>query len=238
MQKLKIILGISLAVVLHACNGQISQVVNLSVEEFENIIEEGGVILDVRTPQEVVQGHIPNASTINFYDADFAQKTQLIQKDKAVYVYCRSGGRSSKAAEMLVKQGQAKVYNLVGGYGAWSSADKPVALPSNKVDEKIKSLSIGEFQEVLSNNLVLANFHTQWCVPCKKMAPIVDKVEGETTAAKILRIDMDASPGLVKEFQILAAPTFVLFKEGKEKWRKSGVLTEEMLREVIQNHVQ
>lgn len=239
MNTLKMILGLSLAVTLYACNGQTSQVVNLSVDEFEKIIEEGGVILDVRTPQEVVQGHIPNASTINFYDADFAQKTQLIQKDKAVYVYCRSGGRSSKAADMLVKQGQAKVYNLLGGYGAWRSADKPVALPSNKVDENIKSLSVAEFQEVLSaNDVVLANFHTQWCVPCKKMAPIVDKVEREIEGAKILRIDMDASLGLAKEFQILAVPTFVLFKAGKEKWRKSGVLTEEALREVIQKHVQ
>lgn len=240
MNKLKIILGVGLTVVLYACNGQSLQVENLSVDAFEEIIKEGGVILDVRTPQEVSKGHIPNASTINFYDADFAQKAQLIQKDKAVYVYCRSGGRSAKAARILSQQGQAKVYNLLGGFGAWQSAGNKIETPSNIKDEHIQSLSVADFQEVLTaNGLVLADFHTQWCVPCRKMVPIIDNLERSfSEKAKILRIDMDASSELAKEFQILAVPTFVLFKDGKEKWRKSGVLSEEALREVILKHVQ
>jgi len=58
----------------------------------------------VRTPDEVADGYIKNASTINLYDDDFIAKINLIQKDKQIYVYCKSGGRSSKATELMKKK--------------------------------------------------------------------------------------------------------------------------------------
>ena len=75
-------------------------------------------LVDVRTPGEYTQGHIENAININVYDKAFATKTAALDKTKPVYVYCRSGARSMKAAGMLKSNG-FNVVNLNGGIGGW-----------------------------------------------------------------------------------------------------------------------
>jgi rhodanese-related sulfurtransferase len=75
-------------------------------------------LVDVRTPGEYTQGHIENAININVYAKDFAVKTNSLDKSKPVYVYCRSGARSMKAANNLKSRGY-NVVNLNGGIGGW-----------------------------------------------------------------------------------------------------------------------
>jgi rhodanese-related sulfurtransferase len=76
-------------------------------------------LLDVRTAPEVAEGHLPNAVNIDIYGSDFMAKIQEIPKDREILVYCTVGARSQQAAEILAKQGFAKVYNLDGGIVAW-----------------------------------------------------------------------------------------------------------------------
>ena len=239
MKKMKLSIGVLFLSVFLACNGQ-SVVINTEANEFKTLIQEGGVLLDVRTHQEVAKGHIPNASIIDFYDIDFERKIALIQKDKAVYVYCKSGGRSAKAAEMLLALGQKKVYNLSGGFMAWENQGHPVREFEAQFDENIHSLSIAEFQSVLTNNeTVLVDFHTQWCVPCKKMAPIIDELEVElANSVKVLRIDMDVSKKLAKNFEVISVPTFILFDTGVVQWRHSGIIEKEEIKTVLYKHGQ
>lgn len=75
-------------------------------------------LVDVRTPKEFTQGHIKNAKNINVFDNDFMEKMSKFDKKQAVYVYCRSGGRSMKAAKMLKSKG-FQVVNLNGGFMGW-----------------------------------------------------------------------------------------------------------------------
>jgi rhodanese-related sulfurtransferase len=75
-------------------------------------------LIDVRTPGEYTQGHIENAININIYAKDFVTKTNSLDKSKPVYVYCRSGARSMKAANNLKSRGY-NVVNLNGGIGGW-----------------------------------------------------------------------------------------------------------------------
>jgi rhodanese-related sulfurtransferase len=75
-------------------------------------------LIDVRTPKEFKDGHIPKAKNINIYDADFMKQTNVLDKSKPVYVYCRSGVRSMKAAKKLKNAGY-KVYNLNDGIKGW-----------------------------------------------------------------------------------------------------------------------
>lgn len=75
-------------------------------------------LVDVRTPGEYAQGHIENAININVYDGAFGTKSAKLDKSKPVYVYCRSGARSMKAAGKLKSQG-FNVVNLNGGIGSW-----------------------------------------------------------------------------------------------------------------------
>lgn len=75
-------------------------------------------LVDVRTPGEYKQGHIENATNINVFDKNFLEQMAKYKKDQPVYVYCRSGGRSMKAANMLKAKGY-QVVNLNGGFNGW-----------------------------------------------------------------------------------------------------------------------
>ena len=94
---------------------------NVDTKTFQELIAKNpeGVVLDVRTPEEVANGHLANASTINFYDEDFQKKVSMIRKDQPVLVYCAAGSRSAKAAEQMSQMGFTKIYNLQGGYNGW-----------------------------------------------------------------------------------------------------------------------
>ncbi|MFM7218416.1 MAG: rhodanese-like domain-containing protein [Bacteroidota bacterium] len=71
---------------------------NLAPDEFQKGYQSGNsILLDVRTPEEVAAGSIPGASTIDFYDPEFEQRINLMDKSKSIYVYCHAGGRSAKA---------------------------------------------------------------------------------------------------------------------------------------------
>lgn len=77
-------------------------------------------LVDVRTPREFDNGHIENAINIDFYDGgNFIKSFEKLDKDKPVYLYCRSGARSMKAANRLADVGFSKIYDLQGGYMAW-----------------------------------------------------------------------------------------------------------------------
>ena len=137
----------------------------------------------------------------------------MIQAEKEVYVYCFSGGRSGAAAEFLLEKGHPKVYNLIGGTRAWIEAGMPLTKPTGEVDQHIQSFTLDAFNEVInSNEKVLVDFHTTWCVLCKQMAPLVDKLEKEyEDQVKILRVDLDKNKEIAKHFNIRAVPTFIFF---------------------------
>jgi len=78
------------------------------------------VILDVRTPEETAEGIIPGAIIIDIHDPEFDQKVRILNKTKPYLVYCRKGGRSSSASDKMKEAGFKEVYNLDGGYTAWS----------------------------------------------------------------------------------------------------------------------
>lgn len=79
---------------------------------------DDAVLLDVRTPEEFNGGHIEQARNIDFLGDNFETQVQDIAKDKKIYVYCKMGGRSAKAAEKLTALGYT-VIDLQGGYDAW-----------------------------------------------------------------------------------------------------------------------
>jgi rhodanese-related sulfurtransferase len=82
--------------------------------------EKQVVILDVRSAPEFREGHLAGAMNLNVMDTSFAERIQRLDKDKAYYVYCRSGGRSAQACSILAGNGFSRVYNLAGGVTGWS----------------------------------------------------------------------------------------------------------------------
>jgi rhodanese-related sulfurtransferase len=93
---------------------------DLTAQEFKKGIDGGNILLlDVRTPGEFAGGSIAGAINIDYTAADFSQQIDGLSKDKPVYLFCQSGGRSGKALKVFTDKGFPEVYNLIGGYGAW-----------------------------------------------------------------------------------------------------------------------
>jgi rhodanese-related sulfurtransferase len=86
-------------------------------EKIENSIAVQ--LVDVRTPAEYSAGHIDQALNIDYNAPTFEQRIQTLDKTKPVYIYCQSGGRSSRAAKVMQSLGFQEIYDLQGGYLAW-----------------------------------------------------------------------------------------------------------------------
>lgn len=93
----------------------------LDKNAFKAAIQQKKVqLVDVRTPREYKGGHIGKAINIDLYQGgSFKQAIEKLDKNKPVYLYCRSGSRSKKAAQKILDLGFDKVYDLEGGYMHW-----------------------------------------------------------------------------------------------------------------------
>lgn len=101
---------------------------NIGVEDFDKKLKvtPGAQLIDVRTPEEFMDGHLESAKNLNFYDDLFAKNLESLDKNSPVFVYCKSGGRSSNAMNLMKEKGFSEVYNLQGGITAWGNASKNI----------------------------------------------------------------------------------------------------------------
>lgn len=101
---------------------------DIGVAEFaEGAYQENVLLLDVRTDGEFAAGHLTGATQINYSASNFEAKVKELDRDTPVYVYCRSGNRSGRAARIMKGLGFKEVYNLAGGILAWQRKGKPIA---------------------------------------------------------------------------------------------------------------
>jgi rhodanese-related sulfurtransferase len=112
--------------ILFACSND-EKFKSVCAEEFASVISDTTVqILDVRTPDEFAEGHITGSRNIDVLDKDFElDALEVLDKDRAVALYCRSGRRSKKAAEILTTNGY-QVVELSTRYNGWVEAGREV----------------------------------------------------------------------------------------------------------------
>lgn len=89
---------------------------------------------------------------------------------------------------------------------------------------------------IQSEKPVLVDFFATWCGPCKMLSPILREVKdslGDTVS--IIKIDVDKNQQISSKYQVRGVPTMILFQNGKQLWRQSGVLTkEEIIKTIIE----
>lgn len=97
---------------------------------------------------------------------------------------------------------------------------------------------MSSFSEIINQSKpVLIDFYAEWCGPCKTMAPILKQVKdnlGERVS--IIKIDVDKNQSLAAKYQVRGVPTLMLFKNGKQLWRQSGVIQKDEIISVITNN--
>lgn len=89
-------------------------IVKADAKAFKKIQKGKAYLVDVRTPEEFAGGHLQHATNINYNSPDFKSQISKLDKSKPVYLYCRSGNRSGKAADSLKALGFTTFYNIGG----------------------------------------------------------------------------------------------------------------------------
>src|SRR5690625_1254131 len=227
MKSLKIGWVICLSVYCLSGEAQIQQI---DANIFEQRLSGDVQLLDVRTPEEFNQGHLKDAMLADWKEKEeFERRVEAIDKDKPVLVYCLSGGRSLQAAEYLNNKG-FEVIELKGGINAWKQADKAI-----QGAEKVAEISEDSYVAMLqSAEYVLINFGASWCPPCRKMEPVLEALQQEHTELSIIDIDAATQTAVMKSHEIVEMPTYILYKNGNEIWRTSGVTELRKFTEALQ----
>lgn len=197
---------------------------------FEKGMGQPGVqLLDVRTAKEFNTGHLPDALQADFTKKnEFFERIKYVDRSKPVYVYCLSGGRSSAAAKWMRENGYTKVVEMDGGVIAWKQAGK--ALTGGNAGPQ---LSITDFERSVSGEQwVLVDVGATWCPPCRKMEPVVKEIVKEKKL-KLVNVDAGKDTDVMNSINAKVPPTFVLYKNGKEVWRKEGIVTADEFRSAI-----
>lgn len=229
MKNLKSIIATAIIILSISCSNS-QNFKSVDVTAFKSTLEKtnNAQLIDVRTAEEYAGGHIDNAKNIDWNGNDFDTQVASLDKTKPVLVYCLSGGRSKKAAAKLNELGFKEVIELNGGYLAWEKANpKTNAVWSGMTQEEYAKL-------LTSDKTVVIDFYAEWCAPCKKMAPYLEKMNTELAGKVIIhRIDADKNKSLFNALGYQGLPVLLVYKNGKETFKKNEFVSAEELRKAL-----
>ncbi|MEI6264438.1 MAG: rhodanese-like domain-containing protein [Sphingobacteriia bacterium] len=230
--KLSTLFFVSIFAVACSSNNSNSQTGVLSTAVFQQKLSLPKIqVLDVRTAEEYQAGHIKNALQANWLDkAQFADRIQYLDKTIPVLVYCASGVRSGQAMKAMSQEGFKEVYNMEGGMSAWKVEGKPFEAAAATAE-----MTVNAFQAKLSEaSIALVDIGAEWCPPCKKMEPVLAQLQKELgNKYALIKVDGGNDITVMKYLQFQALPTFIVFKNGKETWRKQGLVSLDELKKAI-----
>jgi len=87
---------------------------------------QGQILIDIRTPKEFAEGHLEGAVNINYFDKSFLEQISKFDKSKPIFLYCRSGSRSSSARKKIANKGFVEVNDLQGGIMNWAKNNQQI----------------------------------------------------------------------------------------------------------------
>jgi len=109
----------------------VQQIEDISAQDAWKLVQDNRenpdfIVLDVRTPEEYSEGHVEGAINVNYNAPNFSDVMDIVYKDKAYLVYCRSGKRSGGALAIMEEKGFLEIYHMNGGILEWTAEDLPL----------------------------------------------------------------------------------------------------------------
>jgi rhodanese-related sulfurtransferase len=208
------LLGLLISVV----SGASAQQVDVPVFQ-QAIQKKDAQVFDVRTVGEFNTGHLHHALQADYTKKqEFTERVQYLDKEQAIYIYCLSGGRSAAAANWLRENGFREVIELKGGINAWKQAGLPVEGVAD-----VQQMSVDTFHMAIASGDVLVDVGAEWCPPCRKMEPVIQAYLKENATVHLLKVDGGRDRQVMQAINATSLPTFILYRDGREVWRKQGV---------------
>lgn len=222
-----------LMIVASSCDSNAQQKLSIAVTEFETKLQSGTYqVLDVRTAGEYKSGHLKNALQADWLNKQqFEERTRYLDKQKPLLVYCASGVRSEQAAKWLLNKGFTEVVNLKGGTSAWQLEGKQL-----EGETAVAQMAVNSFQQKINvQGFVLVDVGAEWCPPCKKMEPVLAQLQQNMNGKyQFVKVDGGIDIDVMKTIKASVLPTFIIYKDGKEIWRKEGIVDLETLQSKLQ----
>lgn len=204
MHRTVLMLSLISAFALVSCKGY----KDLEASAFQQMLagDPSAQLVDVRTPEEFAEGHLPGAANIDWQADDFREKAaESLDKGRPVMVYCRSGKRSAAAAARLDGMG-FRTYNLLGGYLKWTEEGRETEVSGNEEPEDLDvlygadllkpgtaapdfTLSDLSGKEVrlsgLRGKTVVLDFWATWCPDCRAEIPALKAMYAAADPSKV-----------------------------------------------------
>lgn len=98
------------------------------------------------------------------------------------------------------------------------------------IDEK-------DFESEISSGVVLVDFFASWCAPCRAMGSILEQIDGQIEGAKIIKVDVDQSGNVARQFGIMSIPTLIIFKDGEIQEKHIGLWQKTDCEEAIKKYL-
>lgn len=103
------------------------------------------------------------------------------------------------------------------------------------VNEYIRELNDENFEKAITSGLTLVDFFTDWCGPCRMLAPIFEEVaEQMHKTAQFAKLNVDQGTAVATKYRVTSVPTLILFKDGKEVNRQEGLRSAEQIKDLLQ----
>ncbi len=226
-------------IALTSCFSNAAQKTNVAktipVAEYQQLLNDRSDVqlIDVRTPSEFAEEHLPNAINIDYNAADFKTRINALDKSKPTMIYCLSGGRSAGALTHMAESGFKEVYNMQGGILQWRAANLPTGVKSET--SGWKGMTKEEYTKLIRGDVpVVVDFNATWCGPCKQLKPILEEIQQEYKGRiKIVAIDVDANKSLAQSMYVNNIPLLIYHEKGEVVLNQEGFLDKEGLEKLF-----
>ena len=97
----------------------------------------------------------------------------------------------------------------------------------------VQEINSNDFDEKISKGKVLIKYEALWCSPCRLLSPIIEELSNEIKDIKFYKLDVDKSPDIASQYDVMGIPTLILFSNGKEIKRIVGLKSKEELKKEL-----